>query len=213
MQREEIIKHLGEGLPREAIAKVVGVTVAQVSAVAAHITMATYKDVNINQRAETREPRPTKQQPRRRSIPPPASLLLFRRSNVRESRTAIPIGTKKMSSDILYWSPTPDSGTPNPHLLVVGESGSGKTYATQCICTELVRRNIPVIVFDFGQGFALSSVPNEFQEFGHPVEINAGQDGININPLQIFPSDIHGPVNVAQRIADTFARVYPAIGM
>jgi hypothetical protein len=52
-----------------------------------------------------------------------------------KSRIAIPIGTDKMSNDILYWSPTPDSGTPNPHLLVVGESGSGKTYATQCICT------------------------------------------------------------------------------
>ena len=131
-------------------------TPAQVSAVAAHITMATYKDANVDQRAETPEPRPTKQRP----------------SSVRESRIAIPIGTDKMSNDILYWSPTPDSSTPNPHLLVVGESGSGKTYATQCICTELVRRSIPTIVFDFGQSFALSTTPNEFREFGHPVEIN-----------------------------------------
>ena len=172
-------------------------TPAQVSAVAAHITMATYKDANIDQRAETSEPRPTNQQP----------------SSVRESRIAIPIGTDKISTDILYWSPTPDSGTPNPHLLVVGESGSGKTYATQCISTELVRRSIPTIIFDLGQGFTLSTTPNEFREFGHPVEINVGRDGININPLQIFPSDIHGPVNVAQRIADTFARVYPTIGI
>jgi hypothetical protein len=152
--------------------------------------MATYKD--IDQRAETPEPRPAKQQP----------------NSVRESRIAIPIGMDKISNDILYWSPTPDSGTPNPHLLVVGESGSGKTYATQCICAELVRRSFPTIVFDLGQGFALSTTPNEFREFGHPVEINVGRDGININPLQIFSSDIHGPVNVAQRIADTFARVY-----
>jgi hypothetical protein len=55
--------------------------------------------------------------------------------------------------------------------------------------------------------------PREFREFGRPVEIDIGRDGININPLQIFPSDIHGPVNVAQRIADTFARVYPTIGV
>src|SRR5262249_53833922 len=188
-QREEIIRLLDEGLPREAIAKVVGVMPAQVSAVAAHITMATYKNANIDRLAETPEPRPAKQRP----------------SSVRESQIAIPIGTDKMSNDLLYWSPTPDSGTPNPHLLVVGESGSGKTYATQCICTELVCRSIPTIVFDFGQGFALTTTPNEFREFGHPVEINVGRDGININPLQIFPSDIHGPVNVAQRIADTFA--------
>jgi hypothetical protein len=196
-QREEIVKHLGEGLTREVIAKAVGVTAAQVSAVAAHITMGTYEDANIDQRAETSEPRLARQQPR----------------IVGESRFAIPVGTGKTSNDILYWSPTPDSGTPNPHLLVVGESGSGKTYATQCICAELALRSIPTIVFDFGQGFALSATPNEFREFARPVEINVGRDGININPLQIFASDIHGPVNVAQRIADTFARVYPTIGI
>jgi DNA phosphorothioation-dependent restriction protein DptH len=197
IQREEILKFLGEGIPRDAIAKVVGVTPGQVSAVAAHVTMATYKKANIDQPVKTREPRRAKQRP-----------AIFR-----ESRITIPIGTDKSSNDILYWSPTPDSGTPNPHLLIVGESGSGKTYATQCICTELVQRSIPTIVFDLGQGFALGTTPAEFQEFGKPIEINVGQDGININPLQIFPSDIHGPVNVAQRIADTFARVYPTIGI
>jgi DNA phosphorothioation-dependent restriction protein DptH len=98
-------------------------------------------------------------------------------------------------------------------LLIIGESGSGKTYATQCICAELAQRGFPTIVFDFGQGFALNNVPHEFTQFARPIEINVGKDGININPLQIFPSDIHGPVNVAQRIADTFARVYPTIGV
>src|SRR5262249_57091853 len=34
-----------------------------------------------------------------------------------------------------------------------------------------------------------------------------------VNPLQIFPSDLHGPVNVAQRVADTFARVYKRMGV
>src|SRR5260370_20528832 len=41
----------------------------------------------------------------------------------------------------------------------------------------------------------------------------ASRDGIDINPLQIFPTDLMGPVNVAQRVADTFARVYPRIGV
>jgi hypothetical protein len=150
MQRKEIVKLLGEALQRDAIAKVVGVTPAQVSAVAAHITMATYKDMNIDDGVETSMPRPSKQRP----------------SRSREPQIAIPIGTDKNSNDVLCWSPTPDSGTPNPHLLVVGESGSGKTYATQCICTELVQRSIPTIVFDFGQGFALSMTPREFREFG-----------------------------------------------
>ena len=45
------------------------------------------------------------------------------------------------------------------------------------------------------------------------MEIQASRDGIDINPLQIFPSDLHGPVNVAQRVADTFGRVYSQIGV
>jgi hypothetical protein len=61
--------------------------------------MATYKkDAHIDQPAETPQPHPAKQQP----------------SSVRESQIAIPIGTDKLSNDILYWSPTPDSGTLNP---------------------------------------------------------------------------------------------------
>ena len=31
--------------------------------------------------------------------------------------------------------------------------------------------------------------------------------------MSIFPSDLHGPINVAQRVADTFSRVYPKIGV
>jgi DNA phosphorothioation-dependent restriction protein DptH len=159
--------------------------------------MKTYTDAEVDKGVDTPQPPRAKQQP----------------TNMGESRIAIPIGTDKVSNDVLYWSPTPDSGTVNPHLLIVGESGSGKTYATQCICTELVYRSIPTIVFDLGQGFTLSTTPNEFREFGRPVEISVGRDGININPFQIFRSDIHGPVNVAQRVADTFARIYPMIGV
>ena len=203
VQRKEIVKLLSEALPRDAIAKLVGVTPAQVSAVAAHMTMATYKDIDTDDGAEASTPRaevkPSAAKDRQGGSPVP--------------KVAIPIGVNKSSGDTLCWSPTPESGTPNPHLLIVGESGSGKTYATQCICTELVQRRIPTIVFDFGQGFALSNTPREFREFGEPLEIDVGRDGININPLQIFPTDIHGPVNVAQRVADTFARVYPAIGV
>lgn len=123
------------------------------------------------------------------------------------------IGSDVDTGDDWFWNPTPDSGTPNPHLMIIGESGSGKTYATQCLCAELAQLNLPIVVFDFGQGFALNVSPREFVEYANAVEIDVGRDGININPLQIFPSDIHGPLNVAQRIADTFARVYPTIGI
>ena len=48
---------------------------------------------------------------------------------------------------------------------------------------------------------------------GSDLELHVGRDGVDINPLQLFPSDLHGPVNVAQRVADTFGRVYKKIGV
>jgi DNA phosphorothioation-dependent restriction protein DptH len=123
------------------------------------------------------------------------------------------LGSDVQTHEPRYWVPTPEGGTTNPHLLIIGESGSGKTYATQCICAELAQRNVPTLVFDFGQGFSTTSTPPEFSRYAGPDEISVARDGININPLQIFPSDIYGPVNVAQRVADTFARIYPMIGV
>jgi DNA phosphorothioation-dependent restriction protein DptH len=123
------------------------------------------------------------------------------------------IGRDATEDRDVWWCPSPASNTLNPHLLVVGESGSGKTYTVQCICSELVQKSIPVIVFDYGQGFGLSVVAPVFREHANPVELNAARDGIDINPLSIFPSDLYGPVNVAQRVADTFSRVYPKIGV
>src|SRR3984885_1634408 len=184
---------LREGLQTRAIAERLGVNLRQVAAIAAHLTMNTYDSVPSSAR------------------PPPASPTShaeFKNALVANDRTPLEtnpsdgvrilVGVDVETDEEHFWAPTPGSGTPNPHLLIVGESGSGKTYATQCICTELAQRSIPTFVFDLGQGFALSTTPAEFQEFGKPIEINVGQDGININPLQIFPSDIHGPVNVAQ---------------
>jgi DNA phosphorothioation-dependent restriction protein DptH len=98
-------------------------------------------------------------------------------------------------------------------MLILGESGFGKTYAVCCILTELAQQNTPSIVFDYGQGFAVESSPRQFVEYAKLMEIKASHEGVAINPLQLFPADIHGPVNVAQRIADTFQRVYPQVGV
>jgi DNA phosphorothioation-dependent restriction protein DptH len=126
---------------------------------------------------------------------------------------SIPVGRDSRSGDIRYWRPGRDSGLPNPHLMIMGESGTGKTYSTQCLCAEFVQRKIPVIVFDFGQGFVIPTAPEEFAQYAYPVEIEAAREGISISPLTIFNEDIHGPVNVAQRIADTFARIYHGVGV
>lgn len=200
-QRDKVRSLLREGVDRGAIALAVGATPGQVAAVAAHLTMRTYD-------------RPSKAAPRLR----PSNRT--NKTNMREPRLrshnragAIFIGSEVDTNEPAYWTPIPDHGTANPHLLIVGESGSGKTYATQCICAELVQKNIPTIVFDFGQGFTLDATPAPFVRYARPLELDASRDGININPLQIFPSDVHGPINVAQRVADTFARVYPTIGV
>jgi len=63
---------------------------------------------------------------------------------------------------------------------------------------------MPSIVFDYGQGFSLDVAPLGFVRYAQPVELQASRDGVDINPLQPFPFDLHGPRNVAQRIADTF---------
>jgi hypothetical protein len=59
-QRVDILRLLDKGLPREAIAKVVGISPGQVSAIAAHLTMGTYgqryanriQDFTVNSRTK-----------------------------------------------------------------------------------------------------------------------------------------------------------------
>jgi DNA phosphorothioation-dependent restriction protein DptH len=203
-QRGQIIALLREGIQTRTIAERLGINPRQVAAIAAHLTMNTYEDRTVAQASDSPvsadDATETPNKPDNRGVRLDADVEIL-------------IGTDIDTGQSRFWSPTPASGTPNPHLLIVGESGSGKTYASQCICAELAHEGIPTIVFDFGQGFALDTTPREFAESAEPVEIRGGRDGININPLQIFSGDIHGPVNVAQRIADTFARVYPAIGI
>ena len=119
------------------------------------------------------------------------------------------LGNDIESSNQIYWQPDPNAGTPNPHALILGNSGAGKTYAVQCMVAELAQGGVPSLIFDYGQGFDLNSVEKEFIDMASPIEIEVGRQGVAINPLQLFPSDVHGPVNVAQRMADTFLSVYP----
>jgi DNA phosphorothioation-dependent restriction protein DptH len=97
--------------------------------------------------------------------------------------------------------------------LILGESGSGKTYTASRLVLELAHAHLPSIVFDYGQGFSLQHAPSLFGRGVHTIELQLSRDGIAINPLQIFPVDTHGPATVAQRVADTFVRVYPRLGV
>ncbi|MCI0642825.1 MAG: DUF87 domain-containing protein [Gemmataceae bacterium] len=209
-QRSEVLRMLARGEDRDTIAAALGITPGQVSAVSAHVKMGTYE-------------LPTK------SASPPdtvsavdaektTNLLKQLRdlegTPARHSQFApILLGPDAETGDLVYWNPDPDSGAANPHVLVLGESGFGKTYTICCLLAELAQQRVTSVVFDYGQGFAVGSAPPEFVEATDPLELLASKDGIDINPLQIFPADLLGPVNVAQRVADTFQRVYPRIGV
>ncbi|MBI3465952.1 MAG: ATP-binding protein [Planctomycetes bacterium] len=206
-QRQSVLEMLAQGHDRDTIAARAGVTPGQVSAISAHVTMGTY-ELPSDERAANTDPTTSRT----------ANLLGQLRDvgpTLRRASRMHPVllGTDAESNEEVFWNPDPENGSANPHVLVLGESGFGKTYTVSCLLAELAQQKIPAIVFDYGQGFSLEAAPDEFVEWARPVEIQASRDGIDINPLQIFPSDLHGPVNVAQRVADTFGRVYSQIGV
>jgi DNA phosphorothioation-dependent restriction protein DptH len=125
-----------------------------------------------------------------------------------EEEEGIFIGKDKDYGESLYWNPQRAAAVQNPHLMIVGESGSGKTYAVQCLTAELAQRELPSIIFDYGQGFELETLDGVFQKYVHVREYKVGEDGIALNPLQIFPKDIKGPASVATRLSDVFDAVY-----
>lgn len=215
-QRQAILRMLAQGQDRDTIAATVGVTPGQVSAVSAHVKMGTYA---------LPEPDPAPG-PGGQATGEITTSALERTTNLlcqlrqlesargREAQVApVLLGVDAETGVEVYWNPDQVSGAPNPHVLILGESGTGKTYSISCLSAEVAQQGIVSIVFDYGQGFSPRTLPPEFVTATDPVELHVGRDGVDINPLQIFPSDLHGPVNVAQRVADTFARVYKKIGV
>jgi len=220
-QRQEVIALLQRGEDRQTIAARVGVTPGQVSAVSAHVTMGSYEGLAPTDDASVSAvSAECTDSPILEVSETTTNILdvLRRQSDTKPPQLEsdfdpVPLGTDAETDETIYWNPDPSRGSANPHVLVLGESGFGKTYSICCLVSELAQRGVTSIVFDYGQGFSLESAPTEFLENVRPVEIEASRDGININPLQPFPSDLHGPINVAQRIADTFQRVYPRLGI
>jgi len=208
-QRDEIVRMLAQGHDRDTISVAVGVTPGQVSAISAHVRMGTYALPDLEEQPEE-----------------VASAALDRTSNLlgmlqsleglpgRETRLSpILLGSDAETGEEVAWNPDPGSGSANPHVLILGESGFGKTYTIASLSAELGQQNVVSVVFDYGQGFSPATLPPEFVAATNPLELHVGRDGVDMNPLQIFPSDLHGPVNVAQRVADIFARVYKRIGV
>ncbi|MGI8907414.1 MAG: ATP-binding protein [Candidatus Sumerlaeaceae bacterium] len=187
--RQQVRDRLKLGEDRAEIGASLGLTRSQVAAIAAHMKMGTYSNCYSGPPEEEINSQP------------------FVETSTRSS-AAVLLGTDPLAATDVYWDPEPSSGQQNPHMLVLGASGSGKTYGITCVVAELSKLGIPTIIFDYGQGFSLEALPPEFLDAAKPIEILASRQGINLNPLSLFASDLLGPVNVAQRIADTFGRVY-----
>jgi DNA phosphorothioation-dependent restriction protein DptH len=209
-QRKMVLELLARGFDRETVAARVGVTPGQVSAVAAHVKMGTYDRQRVSD--TVMEFTPLAGRERMHELVEQIGAA-NRQSQTGSSFKGVLIGVDAETNEKVFWNPDPANGAANPHILILGESGFGKTYAACCILTELAQQQTPSIVFDYGQGFEIASSPRQFVEYTKPIEIRASLEGVAINPLQLFPSDVHGPVNVAQRVADTFQRVYPQIGV
>ncbi len=210
-QKLRVLEMLEEGSDRDAIASAVGITPAQVSAVAAHKTMGTYSKSKVIPNESLNHP--TSALPEGSLTGDDSERGEKAGSNDGSYPNSIWLGTDSRTNDSVFWNPDPEYGSANPHVLIIGESGFGKTYTTACLVSELAQQDIPSVIFDYGQGFGSSSAPRPFRKWANASEFELNKDGIAINPLEIFSVDLHGPATVAQRVADTFERVYPRLGV
>lgn len=193
-QRDTIYLMLDAGATRDAISAAVALTPGQVSAVAAHRTIRAKKS---GQGIE------------RNSKDSKAESHGIAHQNSTGVSFSIPLGYDS-SGNLVAWDPSRAS---NPHVMVIGESGSGKTYTVSRLAIELANRGVPSIVFDYGQGFTLTSEAEMLREDSLFRTLDLGSDGISVNPFDIFSTDLLGPLTVSQRVADTFLRVYPKLGV
>jgi hypothetical protein len=208
-QREKILELLTAGVPKAEVADRVGVTKGQVAAISAHVTMGSYE------RAASPRSSSSTAKPLSGDVPVavPAAAHLLPPDQQPGARTAIPLGTVVGSDFRAWWFPEPSSGAPNPHMVICGASGFGKTYLLMSLIAELAQHGLPALVFDFGQGFSESELPPEVSSHVPFQQIDVNRRGVAVNPLALFESDVRGPVNAAQRVADTFHRVYPRLGI
>ena len=125
-----------------------------------------------------------------------------------EPQNGIYIGEEEDVETPAFWDPADAHQVQNPHLMIMGESGSGKTYAAQCLVAELAHAAVPSIIFDYGQSFEADKFDRTFLKYCDPQEHRIGEDGLALNPFEIFTQDTRGPNTVATRLADVFDAAY-----
>jgi DNA phosphorothioation-dependent restriction protein DptH len=210
---EEISRLADQEVAPVDIARQLGLKRNQVVAILAHRKIQQEVGTHLESTEEDRPTLEIRSDTDEQELPAPPQ----RRPGVEETRVeavqpdheyGVLIGIDEEYDDPIFWRPQDARLVPNPHLMIMGESGSGKTYAVQCLMAELAQQGIPSVVFDYGQGFEAHTLEAVFSKYAAPEEYVLGEQGIALNPLEIFPADIHGPKSVATRVADMFDAVY-----
>lgn len=199
----EILRLHHQGLHPAEIALKLGLKKMQVSSLVAHQALAEKESLESGIEESHIYPEPATQTDEEQ----PSTASEYREGE-EDAVTGIYVGDDKEYGDPQDWVPWESREVQNPHLMIIGESGSGKTYAVQCLVAELARHHIPAVIFDYGQSFELDALEREFVEYASPREYLIGEEGLALNPLQIFPKDIQGPNAVASRVSDVFDAVY-----
>lgn len=120
-----------------------------------------------------------------------------------------------ITNELIYWH-FGDEKMSNRHILITGKSGQGKTYAIQGMMLEIVRQNIPVVIFDYTGGFVPDKMENIVkEELGDKIKQEIVLlNKLNFNPFKMQIMNIAGmeiseqPMHIGQRIADIFTHVY-----
>ena len=125
------------------------------------------------------------------------------------------LGIDIRNNEKIYWEYM-NKQLNNRHLLINGNSGSGKTYCIQALILEAIKNNISVIVFDYTDGFTRSKLsPILLEKIGDNFESRLVKyKKFPINPFKkgtitTEEGDMEElDQDVANRIADSFAKVY-----
>jgi len=203
----QILELNKQGKDPVEIAHLLGLKKMQVGVVLAHEKLNAAAPVPTNQEVFPKE---TYAHPQSYEGPPAErdDQVAVEKEPGREVPAGLYVGDDSEYGDPLYWEPTDPQAVQNPHLMIMGESGSGKTYAAQCLVAELSQAGIPSVLFDYGQSFEVEGLEKCFVRFTKPTEYLIGEEGLALNPLEIFPRDIQGPNAVATRVSAVFDAVY-----
>lgn len=93
------------------------------------------------------------------------------------------LGKSKLSGEQITWNYI-NKAMANRHLLITGKSGQGKTYAIQSFLMEFAKAGIPIIIFDYTEGFTNKKLNDIFKE---QLQGRIKQNLIKINRMPINP--------------------------